>query len=82
MRANLAERCSPGTLSSYTREPRRRGVLPRAEYFTGLRFGSIFVRPVPFFTSMIWSRRSAALFEFEIRRGGLHLAARVRAEVR
>jgi hypothetical protein len=33
---------------------------PAREYFTGLRFGSILLIPVPFFTSMIWSRRSAA----------------------
>src|SRR5437762_14081754 len=36
---------------AYTRE-RLRPLL--REYFTGLRFGWIFVRPVPLFTSMIW----------------------------
>ena len=36
---------------------RRPGFRP---YFTGRRFGSILVMPVPLFTSMIWSRNSAA----------------------
>jgi hypothetical protein len=30
------------------------------EYLTGFRLGSIFEMPVPLFTSMIWSRKSAA----------------------
>ena len=55
--------------SRYTRDRRRPD--PRV-YFTGRRLGSIFEIPVPLFTSMIWSRRSAALLEFQIRRGGLH----------
>jgi hypothetical protein len=43
---------APRDDSGYTREPRRRCGPPR-EYFTGFRFGSIFVRPVPLFTFMI-----------------------------
>jgi hypothetical protein len=35
----------------HTRE--RRPWVPPREYFTGFRFGSIFVRPVPLLTSMI-----------------------------
>jgi hypothetical protein len=38
-------------VKGYTLELRRCG--PPREYFTGFRFGSIFVRPVPLFTSMI-----------------------------
>src|SRR4029078_7350710 len=41
----------------YTRERRR----PELRvYFIGRRLGSIFARPVPLFTSIIWSRNSAA----------------------
>jgi hypothetical protein len=40
----------------YMRERRRPA---SREYFTGLRLGSIFEMPAPFFTSMIWSRKSA-----------------------
>ena len=42
-------------------------------YFTGLRFGSILVRPVPLFTSMIWSRNKGCALEFKVGRGLLHL---------
>ena len=42
-------------------------------YFTGLRFGSIFVRPVPLFTSTIWSRSSAALSYSRLAAALLHL---------
>src|SRR5206468_6403128 len=44
----------------YTRERRRPVPRLRDEYLTGLRFGSIFEIPTPLFTSMIWSRKSAA----------------------
>src|SRR6266511_1073093 len=41
----------------YTRERRRPAL---RTYFIGRRFGSILSIPTPFFTSMIWSRNSAA----------------------
>src|SRR6184192_352906 len=52
----------------YTRERRR--PLFRV-YFTGGRLGSIFVRPVPLFTSMIWSQQRGPL-ELEIGRRALN----------
>jgi hypothetical protein len=55
----------------YTRKQRR--CAPPREYFTGLRFGSIFVRPVPLFTSMIWSRSKAARSNSRLAEAVLHL---------
>ena len=45
-----AKRGSEGQGTRYTRDRRRPEL---REYLTGLRFGSILVRPVPLFTSMI-----------------------------
>jgi hypothetical protein len=63
--------CAARDDSTYTREPRRHWG-PSPEHFTGFRFGSIFARPVPVFTSMIIARERGA-FELEVRGGALHL---------